>query len=350
MASYYKNVLKARQSTPYGGRGLSNLALGGAALAGGAAYYYNKYRGQPVVPQKVAAGLTSRQKKAIKKRGGIVPKSKPSLKKQVTELKKQVNASNGTLIYRARQTFRALAAVNQQTHIMTENIAMANLEVVLAELRFFNPAVPGTLTQGSGASGTYTREYMFKSIATNVTIRNNYQVPAKVTYYIVAPKEDTSIAPLTSFTNGLTDVGAPSSSSQLVHLTDSDEFNDLYRIVSSKSKVLLPGMQMHALHSVKDILYSPATYDSHSLSYQKKYGSYMILVRVEGVIAHDSSADQQGLAQAGVDVLADTTYRVIYDAGIDLKYIVVNDASDSFTNGALVSSMPVADNIPYSVS
>lgn len=352
VADYYK-MLQRSAPGPYRSRGLSYAGIAGAGLAGAASYYYNKYRNstpQPVVSKAAASKMTARQKKAIKKRGGFVPKVPKSLKAQVKDLAKAVKASNGILIYRKRGTARCLAAVNQQTLTATEAIIMNNYEVVLAQLRFFNPSSPGTLIQGSGATGTYYRDYLFKTVHTNLTIRNNYQIPAKVTVYVCVPKEDTSIAPDTAFTNGLADVGNPSSSSPLVYLTDSDEFNDLWKIQSSKSKLLLPGVQFHVSYSNNNISYSPATIDSHSLSYQKRFGSYVILVRCEGIIAHDSSADQQGMAQAGVDLTWDTTYKVEYDAGVDLKYIYLDDLSDTFTNGALVSSMPVSDNIGYSVS
>lgn len=289
-------------------------------------------------------------KKQLKRLGVQPPRDKPSVKKQLSELKKQVSASNGTLIYRKRGTTRVLSLANQQANSNSESMGVTNLEAVLGQLRFFNPSAPTTLVQASGASATYYREYMFKSIYTNTLVRNNYQIPCKVTVYTVIPREDTSQAPLTTFTNGLADVGNPSSSSPLVFLTDSDEFNDLWKIVKSKSKILLPGEQMHLMHSVKNILYSPATYDSHVLTYQRRFGSYVQIVRVEGCLAHDLLADEQGFSLAGVDVAWETKYEVIYDAGIDLKFIYLDDSADSFTNGAVVSNMPIADNQTYSVA
>lgn len=333
---------------------------GRAALyaAGAIAPYFmagnrSKAPAKSVGPKAVVSApvkLTKRQQNALNKRVGAKAPPARSLKKQFRELKKTVEAANGTLIYRTRRTGRALAAVNQQTMVNTEGMAIANFEGVLAQLKFFNPAVPGTLTTASGATGTYARDYQFKSIHTNLLIRNNYQVPVKVTCYTCVCKDDTTITPTTAFTDGLTDAGNPSSSSPLVYLTDSEEFNDLWKIESSKSKVLMPGVQFHVSKSIKDIMYSPAVADSHALDYQRRLHSYVLVVRIEGMLGHDSSADQQGFVQAGVDLAWDTTYKVIYNAGADIFTIYVDDGSDSFTNGGLVSSMPVADNIGYSVS
>lgn len=340
---YVRNsrYLGAARTAP---RGVTAAMRAGAGLAAAGSYYAKKWL------NRNNHKLTARQKKNIKKRGGVIPKQKKSVKAQIKELKKSIQQSEGVLIYRKRGTSRLIGSVNQQSFGASEDLTIANLETVLAQLRFFNPAAPATLTQGSGASGTYYREYLFKSIHTNVTVRNNYQIPCKCTLYVVTPKEDTNISATTAYTDGLADVGNPSYASPLCYLTDSDEFNDLWKIQSTKVKMLMPGEQMHSLHSVKDILYSPATYDSHALAYQKRFGSYQIIVRIDGVLAHDSSADQQGFAQCGCDIAWDTTFKVEYDAGVDLKFIYLDDTSDSFTNGALVSSMPVADNIPYSLS
>lgn len=292
-------------------------------------------------------------KKYIRKKPAkriTLSKATDSLKKQVRDIKRNITDTEGTLIYRLRGTSRCLASVNAMNHVMLANNTMNNYETVLAQLRFFDSATPGTLVQASGATGTYYREYLFKKVYSHHVVVNNYQVPCKCTVYLVRPKQDTTIAPITAFTDGLTDVGGPSSTSPLVHLTDSDEFNDLWKIDKSTSKILHPGQRIDMYTSDSDVLYSPATFDSHSLDYQKRFHCWAYIVRVEGVLGHDTTADEQGFLQAGVDITCDQIYTVNYDAGIDLKYIVVQNNSDTFSNGGVVSSKPVSDNIGYSVN
>lgn len=272
------------------------------------------------------------------------------LSKKVSMLAQEAKSSRSTLIYHKRSTDTAKASVNQTAYVMADALTMSNYEAVLAQLRFFNPSTPGTLTQADGATGTYMRDYLFKSIYHMCTAVNNYQVPAKVTIYSCVPKQDTNIAPITAFQNGLADVGNPASTSPMVYLSDSDEFNDLWRIDKSITKVLQPGQTLSCVFTAKNMRYSPATFDSHSLSYQSRFKCQAFIVRVTGVLGHDTSvASEQGFLASGIDCTCHAKHVVEYDGGIDLKYIYITDGSDSFTNGGVVSERPIADNIAYSV-
>jgi len=281
----------------------------------------------------------------------LVPKRKTSLKKQVKAIQKELKTNQGTLVYKEIATGRSVStSPNQQTLTPLTQITMGSYETVLAELRFFNPAVPGTLTQGSGASGSYDRNYHFKSVYSKVALVNNYQIPVRVKLYCCMPKEDTNIIPITAFTNGLADVGNPSSVSPYVDVTEAPQFNKLWKIHKSVKKILMPGQVMKSSINSKDVMYNPSIFDSHSLDYQRKYKCLYWFVRISGVLAHDTVVTtEQSLAPCGLDFITQTNYTVEYDAGVDLKYIVIADTSDaSFTNGGVVSSKPVSDNIGYS--
>lgn len=278
-------------------------------------------------------------------------KGKTTLKKKVSQMQKNMNSSMGTLIYRDRRVAKVLSVANSKNYgVMPGEPRCSQLELVLAQLRFFNPATPGTLTQGNGSTGTYYREFNFKSIASNCVVRNNYQVPVKVTIMCCTVKHDTSINPAAAYEQGLSDVGNPSSTSNLTYFTDSKEFGNLWVISKSSTRTLSPGSSYKLTHSVKNVMYDPSLFDSHGLEYQKRFKNFSWVVKVEGVVGHDIALDQQGSLPSGVDVQLNYTYNVYYDAGIDLKYIFVNDASTGFTNGGVVSSKPVSDNIGYSVS
>ena len=292
-------------------------AIGNGITAGSKkAYSYAFPSKKPRVPRKA--------KKAVRPR--------PSLQKQITSLKKEVKAMDGTLIYRARDTQYIGNSSNGMTHVVTMSNTIPILEIVLGQLRFFDSATPNTLVTASGASATYSRDYLFKSIHTKIEVRNNHQVPNKCTIYVCRPKLDTSIDPVTAFTNGLADIGSPSGSSPLVYLSDSDEFTKLWKIESSVTKRLNPGDYMTHTVSRKDITYSPAFTDSHSMTYQNKFGSYVILVKLEGCLGHSSgNSAQVGTLLSAVDVQYTTKWEVKYDAGVDLKYVYITDASDVLT-------------------
>lgn len=344
---YVNNQLPGQRNYGYGNvaRGLLQATAGSAAQR-----VYNRYKG-PMAPVSNMSERPKRKMKRQKPQSRVtLTKSTDSLKKQVADLKRNISDTEGTLIYRLRGTSRLLSGVNQCNHAQFASNQMSNYEAVLAELRFFDSATPTTLVQASGATATYYREYLFKKVYSHFTAVNNYQVPCKCTIYLCRPKQDTSISPTTAFTDGLTDVGNPSSLSPLVHLTDSDEFSDLWKIDKSESKVLFPGQKLEMFTSDKDIQYSPATFDSHNLGYQKRFHCWAYVVRVEGVLGHDTTVDEQGILGAGVDMMCDQIYTVSYDAGVDLKFIVVTNNSDAFTNSGVISSKPVSDNIGYSVA
>lgn len=342
---YKKQTMKTVKRTAAGvARTATRIVTAAIAGAAGGNRAIQATRGMinPVVKDKKK---TVRRKRKVMRK----PKATRQLQKQVNELSKKVNNGQGTLYFLARDTRRVLASVNQQAAAACGAVGCTQLETALAELRFFNPSAPGTLIQGSGATGTYSRNYLF-DIYGKLLVRNNYQVPAKVTVYTLAPKEDTSITPVTAYANGLVDVGNPDYASQMLYLTSSPQFNELWRIVASKKMILQAGQEVEVIHSTGKFSYDPATFDSQTSEFQRKNKAFTFVVRVDGPLAHDSSADQQGFCAAGIDASWTFKYTVSYEAGVDLIYYVLSDASDSFTNGALVSSYPVADNIPYSLS
>lgn len=291
------------------------------------------------------------QSKSKRRRSGAAYRAQPSLKKKVKELQRIAESDMGTHIYRHKGATRNLSSVGQMTIASLTGVTVSSIEAALAGLRYYNPSTPSSLVTADGTTGSYQKEFFFKRCISKYLCVNNYQVPVKLRMYIVVPKEDTSISPSTAFTNGLTDVGGPSSSSPLVHLTDSEEFGDLYSIVKSVICVLQPGESKLLSYSAKPFQYDPSLIDNHNLSYQRKFGCHTLVTRVEGVLGHDTVANEQGTLAAGVDIQEDRVFEIRYAAGADIKTIAINDTSDViFTNGGVVSSKPVADNQGYSVA
>jgi len=352
---------------PYGPA--MSVAAGGVGMAAArealrtTQQLYNRYRAYKKGPASVSTGTAggtkgtrARRRPLNKKRQRIRPvklaKELTRLNNKVTTLSKESKNCHSVLQYYNRSSGRMLGSVAQSKFSYLTASSVANYEAVLAQLRFFNPASPGTLTTADGSTGTYAREYYFKSVYSRIDLVNNYQVPVVVRLYCVTPKSDTSTSPETSFTNGLADCGNPSSTSPCIHPTDSKEFMDTWNIQFSKKIILSPGQGCFGNYSVKDIYYAPQIYDSISLSYQKRFKTFAWCARIEGVLGHDTSANEQSLLGCGVDYVWSTKYVVHYDnGGTPIEFIYINDTSPtSFTNGGVISEKPVADNIGYSVS
>lgn len=328
-------------------RGLKKYEMAGGALAGVASMAARQalnWYGRPRQTQTTV-------KSGYRPRRGYVPRKKKTLKKQVKELKRYAEADMGTHIYRHKGTTIRSSAVGFMNLTSLTGVNNSAIESAMAGLRYYDPASPATLVTAAAASGTYQKEFLVKRQYSKYLAVNNYQVPAMVTLYVCVPKSDTSLSPQTTFTNGLADVGNPTSSSPLVYLTDSPQFNDLWRIAKSKKAVLQPGESMMVSYSCKEYMYDPSLVDSHSEAYQSRFGAHTLTVRIEGVLGHDSAAAEYGTLQASVDVQEDRVFEIHYAAGADIKTVVINDVSDtSFTNGGVVSNKPVSDNQSYSVA
>lgn len=298
----------------------------------------NSYRGsRPSRVYKREKPRRARTRRSYRRRRPV----KKSTKKCVSELKKQVDADQGTHIYRVRDTGRVGPSTTNQTS--TAEIVSCNglqLETALTNLKYYDVSNPSVLLTAAGAAGTFSKKFLFKTIFSTLTCVNNYGVPCTVSVYVVSPKTDTSKTALECFTDGLADIGSPTATSPLVYFTDSDLFNDMYKIVKSESKYLQPGNKFSVSHSIKDLMYDPALRDFHTSTYQRGHGTHQYLVRITGPLGHDSTLNQQGILQCAVDYMLNRKFVIQYQAGADLRQIEIVDNSDTFTNIGYVNNRP----------
>lgn len=275
------------------------------------------------------------------------------LKREVRRLKTKTSicdSMDAQLVYKNRQVDACIASANQSCHSEKAGVNQSLIETVLGQLRYYDPSTPGTYITADYSTGTQSKEIMLSAYS-KCLVRNNYQVPAHITVYVCTPKTDTSIAPITAMTNGFTDIGVSSANTNLqAYITESPQFQDLWKVASSTKKTIQPGQTCSVSHSVKKMKYDPSLNDSHPQSYQKKSGAHVYVIRVEGEVAHDTTADQQGFSGVGVDIVVDTKFTVHYDGGAAINYMVLATDASAFTNGAVLSNKPVSDNQGYSLA
>lgn len=279
-----------------------------------------------------------------------IPRQVKGLSNQVKELKRLAESDMGTHTHRQRIADNLVSSVNEQSNITLESVSSTRCEEVISELRYYDPASPGVLVQADGTTGSYQKEFYFKKMYSKILLRNNYQVPCNVSVYCCRPKADTNITPSSAYTNGLVDVGNPSASNPLMHLTDSVQFKDLWRIEKSKRILLEPGQYCSLSTISKPFQYDPSLFDSHVSNFMPQFQAQVWQVHVTGIMGHDTViTTEQGVLQAGVDIQVDTTFVLKYPAGADIKYFFVSDTSMTFSNVGVISNKPLADNQPYSV-
>lgn len=299
-----------------------------------------------------------KNKKLYRRAKPYTTKKKQTVKKQIREIQKSLKSDQAIHTNKTFWSGTVKSSVGLCQHAIIGDFRLdTGIETpVLPNLRYYDPSVPGTLVTASAATGTYSRQIHFKNVAASFTVRNNYQVPAKVRVYLCVAKGDTSVTPLTYYTNGITDQvinGGMDQTTPNIFMNDINVLKEQYSIKCLRNTTLMPGKSFSVRHNTGSFDYDPSVYDSHSLTFQKKYKSWAIILRVEGVVGHDSAVStEQCQIAAGVDYDAQRVSTITYDAGVNLDDIFLVDyrSSSSFTNGGLVSSMPVADNIGYSVA
>lgn len=276
---------------------------------------------------------------------------KTSLKKKVKTLERKVNQDLATHTFKKSSTGRAVVTVaSQTTYSGVLGMNVASLETSLGSLRFYDPGTNALVTN-SAVTGTYSRSCYIQSIYSKMTFRNNYRVPCVVDVYICTPKKDTSIGPVTAITNGLTDQNNPSSTSTLIYPSDSDQFKDLWNIHYHKKKHIGQGKQFSVSFKKGSFHYDPADFDTHNMAYQKRYGSHVFLIRVQGILAHDSVVTtEQGLSPGGVDYFNEIITKIRYDAGKKLNDITLDDGYDTFTNAEEVGIPVNSSNHQFSLT
>jgi len=348
-------------------------ALGGA-LAFGAKGVYDIFRDYPknkilstnTMPYKRTfkrsrrTALSSRRSykkksysKKTRKPKRTSRRTKTSLKKEVRHIKQQLNADSARHIYKQLTADAWSVSANECTQGTIAIITGSLLETYISHLRYYDPSNPGTLTTASGATGTFQREIHFKNVNAKLEVHNNYQVPCRVKIYLVKPKGDTNISPTTYYNNSIADqvITGGNTSTAGIYPTDLKTFMSQWSVKCVKDAILDAGAFTVVSHNSGAFKYDPSLFDDHSLEYQNKFKACAWFMRIEGVLGHDTSANQVTTIPTRIDYTTTLRAEIIYDAGVVLDDIyLANNRSSSFTNGGVITNKPIADNQSYSVA
>lgn len=266
------------------------------------------------------------------------------LKKQLKEVKRLAESDMGTHIHRIREITEQNSGDNLQNVSFHSAFDADLCKTVVAQLRYYNPTSPSTLTVADSGAATYQREFYFKRSHSRITLRNNYRVPCLATVYECRPRADTDIDPNTVMSSGLADLSNVSNNSPLVFPHDVIALTDLWRVKRRKRVLLDAGKQCSVSMAAGPYQFDPSLFQLHDLKYMTRFKAGTWLVIIQGVPAHGTSTDVQGIAQSGVEVMVDNTYRVKYPAGADIQFVFITDNSDSFSSAAVVTNKPISSN------
>lgn len=296
-----------------------------------------KYAASVAAGAAIAGALGYGAKKYHKKGGTRYLRKRNTLpkvnKKRISYLNKKMANNEATIEYRDRIVSKiSVGGVNQCVYADDTGLSKGVLETAITNLKFFDPATPATLVTVDYNSGTFQKQILLKSRSV-LTVRNNYAVPAKVQIYLCRIKSDTNQSPKACITQGFADIGALSNTNPLSKARDSKILTDLWNIKSMRKDIVLQaGKEFKCYHSEKEFSYDTSLVDTHDQQYIKIFKSHVWLMRVEGVLGHDSIAEQQGFQQGGIDVCVDRIINIKYDGGVDLYEVHTANDSATFTN------------------
>nr|QXP07653.1 MAG: putative capsid protein [Arizlama virus] len=317
--------------------------------------FYKALKGKPVAVQKQAflanKNKTTAYAKTVRRGAGKPPKTKKAkLAKQVANIQKKLNTAMGcqTSKYIGAATLRC--ASNQCVYTNNLSFGVTEIESAMSSLKYFNPSDPGNLVSTNFTTGSFQKEVLVQGYG-SLQIRNNYQVPCVLDLYVCKVKQDTSTSPLSYVTDGLTDNGFSTPSTNILgYPTDSDTFLDNWKVIQHQKKTLMAGDMTSISYSTKKFSYDPSYVDTHALTYQVQYDSHIILYRLQGIVGHDNtSAVQQGTLAAGIDILLKQNVKVEYNAGADINYYVLSNQLTSMTTQPVISTYDV-ESINYTTA
>ena len=283
--------------------------------------------------------------------GGKKPKPNAPVKKAIRNLQHSVGLHESIHTRRQISSGNITTNDNEANYLLLQANRSSDLESAMTLFRYFNPATAGTLTTADPTSGTYSREIQVDNVSVHINLRNNYQVPVRCRVYTVTPKDDTSVTPTSAFTQGMTDqyITSPGLTSLTSYPSDIKQFNELWKIVDTTNYLIQPGSEKELKYNTGRFDYNSSVQDSHALSFQKQWKAVCFMVRIEGVLAHDSAGTLVGLSDAGLDWIMRRTWTFRYDAGIKLHDFSEDVDVDDITV-PLVSNKPLADNQSYSIA
>lgn len=301
-------------------------------------------------PAAPLRGKPVKRRKKTYKRKTKVNKKIDKCQKAIKDLSAKTDASLGTMTHRRVSSVQAFSQNNEQSAVISEINSKSQIESVLANLKFFDPLNPGTLVTASGTTGTYSRDYLIKSISQKLQVRNNYISDVQVKIYYCTAKEDTDLTPIQSWAAGIPDGGNAVSVTELCNYpSDYAHFRDLWNTKVVLNTTLSPGQSANVSNTIKSVRYDPAVFDTQIEQYQRDIKSGCFMVVFQGTASHGTGGTiPVGFQIAGLDFIQHTTYVVEYQAGANIKFVHIDNSLPSLSAGSVQSHQPIADNQSFS--
>ncbi len=315
-----KNYAKMRWNPPNGGGNGSRPPKGGPIKARGGKRYKKKVYG-----------------KRKRKRSFSIPRQLKYLKRQVNNAKYANQAVN---VRRASFSGTFASLDNQCSYNGFSFLSSTDVDNMLAATKVQDAVVANTaaLTTLDLTLAAINAKITVQSVHTTIHFRNNWSTPLNMTLYWVFPRVHTSENPWTAVTDGLTDKGVSTPTTNILYWPmDSANFRKQWKL-NKKVTLRLQAGDEYIAHMVrkKPFKVDQDLKDQHDFTYWRGK-SQALMVRMWGIVSHDSinTTTEQGIGSCRVDYVQYEHYRWLYAAGGGTNKGASVSGLNAFTNDAI---------------
>lgn len=271
-------------------------------------------------------------------------KTLPAVARDVALLKRTVSAMRSKWTTKERDAGQLLCTGRDTSY---HEVSMLNVTIcnqIVDATPYYDSSTNAMTTKNLAAASQFSLKMHFAFVQTSMTAKNNYEIPVICQIYVVIPRSDTGILPMTMVHDGLTDLGVTGTPSQVMtYPSDSHIFRENWKIVRYKKAELKPGDSLYCSYRPKPFVFDPSSVDTHTIEFQKHLGAHVFILRIEGTLGHDDAAGY-GRTAGGVDWENNRKVVLKYDGGLEFERMTVLDTSEALsTTTGVASVMPASE-------
>lgn len=300
-----------------------------------------KKRSAPTATGKASTGGGLARKTFAGSRSKRAPMT---FKKFYSEYKKDQQGQRTVQYGRRVTTGNVAAVVNTAAYSDRRLLARTQLEAIASNfIKRIDNEGGTTAVDTIDMSGVTGSKLNIDSAVQKLELRNNGLTPAVVRVYQLVNKQEVAEAPSTLVINGITDVGGipgtAGAADPKYFPSDSPIFLENYKILNTTEYHMKCGDEVTCHMAVKDLVYDP---DSNDLSGKEEFVkglTHWIMIRVQGVVCHDSvTSTAVGYCPATIDFVQTNKVSVVDKTGDGLTRISTawsNQAYGSITTSVV---------------
>lgn len=254
-------------------------------------------------------------------------KSKPTLKKRVDELEKDLKQD---MSYRHRKYFETTPLSCNVGKAAATNVNCIDRVSVQQAIT----ALPiGTGTAINATTVAENTQINIKDCWGECVAQNITDAPLHVSIYAVVPVSNTSVSPNGAFISANDDMGYPAAAGGIYEIvaypTEMPDFRKTWKSVGHAKGLLNGGDKLRLTATIPDFVWSNDYYTQHPFTYLKKR-SLMFLVRIHGDICYDSDSVNRGSTLPGSIMCLSKGYLTVeYSGNVSSRSVDVVNSMDT---------------------